>query len=950
ETNDDGLKSRTAWAGAGDGVLFYDADGDGAISEKREYVFTEWDPTASSDIEALANVFDSNGDGIFDAFDDAWADFRVMVTNADGSHTARSLADLGIISISLDPDATSIELPDGSMITGQTTFTWADGSTGLVGDVVLATEEQGYDVESVVTVDGSGNRTEVQTGYAGDGSIAFVVTSATSAEGSLIVNRYDDDGDGVVDRLQTIATTTDLDGSETRSVTNSLGNDQSTAVIQNAVSTTKSPDGANVLIERDTTGGGWFDQVESREEQPDGSWLNTMSYLAHDGSLQRKVTETVSADGLTRVEEIDEDGDGNLNFSVNHTIVVNGDGSRAETTTTTNNDGSLRSSMVETASADGRTKTVSYDRDGDGVFEEIVDTVIAVNSDGSTTSTRVVKNDDGSIRSSSTIGQSDDTLTKTTNADVDGDGDIDTSIVEQVTIASDGAREEQITVTNVDGSVREMTKVILDGDKIGGQTWVDLNRDGAFDPSELVRETVVHPVSGEVTTTVFDRADDGSVHGHTTTLTSTDGLVSVTTVDADGNGFSDTVISEAKVANGDGSSSTTTDVRNGDGSLRSTSVSTSSSDGLQTVVEADLDADGVVESRTEIQRQSNGDGSNGVTTHIHADDGTLLSSSHDLYSSDRLAHTRSSDTDGDGAVDWEVARVTSLDGETTVNDRRFHPDGSLASQTLTVTSSNGLLTTTSSDADGDGVYENTTYSVTVLNSDGSRTTSVTVQNADGTDRSQTRETVSDDALSIIQEVDQNADGVFDTTTQTSTNFAQNGSTITTAVVSAADGSVIRRSLEEVSDDGLRKVTGLDPDGDGSFDLITTVARTLLADGGFSELLEVRGSGGELRSAVTESLSGDGNNRTILRDVDGDGLIDARETQTEAPDGTTELITESLAPDGSVQSRTVSMISADGLTVTEERDIDGDGTADLISDNKTTLEADGSRKSVTQNLS
>lgn len=38
----DGLKRRTAWAGAGDGVLFFDADGDGAISQKREYVLTEW--------------------------------------------------------------------------------------------------------------------------------------------------------------------------------------------------------------------------------------------------------------------------------------------------------------------------------------------------------------------------------------------------------------------------------------------------------------------------------------------------------------------------------------------------------------------------------------------------------------------------------------------------------------------------------------------------------------------------------------------------------------------------------------------------------------------------------------------------------------------------------------------------------------------------------------------
>ena len=53
DSADDGLQHRTAWAGSGDGVLFYDADGDGKISGTREYVFTEWDPTAKDDMAAL---------------------------------------------------------------------------------------------------------------------------------------------------------------------------------------------------------------------------------------------------------------------------------------------------------------------------------------------------------------------------------------------------------------------------------------------------------------------------------------------------------------------------------------------------------------------------------------------------------------------------------------------------------------------------------------------------------------------------------------------------------------------------------------------------------------------------------------------------------------------------------------------------------------------------------
>lgn len=47
-----GPKNRTAWA-EDDGVLFHDTGGDGQITEGREFVFTEWDPTARDDTTAL---------------------------------------------------------------------------------------------------------------------------------------------------------------------------------------------------------------------------------------------------------------------------------------------------------------------------------------------------------------------------------------------------------------------------------------------------------------------------------------------------------------------------------------------------------------------------------------------------------------------------------------------------------------------------------------------------------------------------------------------------------------------------------------------------------------------------------------------------------------------------------------------------------------------------------
>jgi hypothetical protein len=87
---------------------------------------------AASDLAALRSYFDRNGDGKLTAADPAFAQFKVMVTNADGSMTARTLVQLGIREISLIGDATHITLPDGSVITGQSSFTRMNGTTGTV--------------------------------------------------------------------------------------------------------------------------------------------------------------------------------------------------------------------------------------------------------------------------------------------------------------------------------------------------------------------------------------------------------------------------------------------------------------------------------------------------------------------------------------------------------------------------------------------------------------------------------------------------------------------------------------------------------------------------------------------------------------------------------------------------------------------------------------------------
>ena len=56
-------------------MLFVDADGNGVISDKKEYVFTEWDASAADDMEALRRVFDGSGDGRLMNPDAKWGRF-----------------------------------------------------------------------------------------------------------------------------------------------------------------------------------------------------------------------------------------------------------------------------------------------------------------------------------------------------------------------------------------------------------------------------------------------------------------------------------------------------------------------------------------------------------------------------------------------------------------------------------------------------------------------------------------------------------------------------------------------------------------------------------------------------------------------------------------------------------------------------------------------------------
>ena len=134
-----GVKRRTAWVFAHDGLLAIDKNNNGSIDGLSE-LFGQVDGSGFDDLAAL----DNNNDGVITAADSAFASLRVWVdANGDAITDAgelKTLSELGIASISLTSRApTQNESTiNGNDVTAIGTYTKTDGTVREIADVSLA--------------------------------------------------------------------------------------------------------------------------------------------------------------------------------------------------------------------------------------------------------------------------------------------------------------------------------------------------------------------------------------------------------------------------------------------------------------------------------------------------------------------------------------------------------------------------------------------------------------------------------------------------------------------------------------------------------------------------------------------------------------------------------------------------------------------------------------------
>ncbi len=151
----DGFSEKTGWVGSGDGLLALDRNGNGVIDDVSELfggpradggVDTNGDGRITgaermqSGFDALA-AYDGNGDGVIDASDAVFSELRVWIV-ADGDAVTdegelKTLAEVGITSISLASTDESGVFVAGNQVTATGGFTRTDGSTSTIANVDL---------------------------------------------------------------------------------------------------------------------------------------------------------------------------------------------------------------------------------------------------------------------------------------------------------------------------------------------------------------------------------------------------------------------------------------------------------------------------------------------------------------------------------------------------------------------------------------------------------------------------------------------------------------------------------------------------------------------------------------------------------------------------------------------------------------------------------------------
>ncbi len=208
----DGFAERTGWAGADDGLLALDRNGNGSIDNGTE-LFGDQTPligggNAANGFQALAE-YDDNGDGKIDLNDDIWTSLKIWRDSDQNGISWEgelfNLSDFNITAIQLASTPTGVPDGQGNTQSRIGRFETADGTTGQIGEyrfardladtVVYNTLPVPADIAALPNVRGSGTVYDLHQALVRDGSgqlrtlVETFVTQTSPADRTAILEQ-----------------------------------------------------------------------------------------------------------------------------------------------------------------------------------------------------------------------------------------------------------------------------------------------------------------------------------------------------------------------------------------------------------------------------------------------------------------------------------------------------------------------------------------------------------------------------------------------------------------------------------------------------------------------------------------------------------------------------------------------------------------------------------------
>ena len=325
----------------------------------------------------------------------------------------------------------------------------------ITGNNGMVTADNTLTDNTVINADGLTTETKTMT-FSGRNTAAPMATEIinTSANGLSTAAQISEAGNSTYDITDSVVI--GLDGSQTETTTllNNNGSFSEKDV------TTTSANGQSVSLQSARNGSSTFNHFETINTNTGGSVTDTVWDTNSSGTTTDEIITNTSADGLSKTAQVEPDGGGVVEQTLSDTTTLNADGSATLVQSVLNGNGTLRSQEVRATSANGLNITTTYDVNGDETVDETTADNTVLNADGSRTETVTTTYAGGTQKSQSVTTTSANGQTVTMSFNLAGYA----SLTDNIAIAASGAKTETVDNYNAGNSLVTLTVTTTSAD------------------------------------------------------------------------------------------------------------------------------------------------------------------------------------------------------------------------------------------------------------------------------------------------------------------------------------------------------------------------------------------------------------------------------------------------------------------------------------------------------